>query len=119
MSGINDFIDEEEEDDFPISFIETVGDHAITDGIRRAIVWASIQKFLSKDKDKDAFDLVDIEDFTESERSLSKHISFHGPFTNIADAVEDSKRRRGIIVAPRNHWSEDNDEFVFIAVLTN
>lgn len=117
MSGIGDYFDEEDdEDEFPLSFMEVTGDHAITDPVRKAIVWASIKRFLDEDVTHDD---IESSDFSDTEKLLSKYVYFHGPYTDIDVALESGKQRKGIIVAPRHKWSNEESEFVFVAVLAS
>lgn len=114
MSNIQNFFEDDDER-FPLSFMEVVGDHAITDSIRRAIIWASIKKFAM---DEESMSLIDTEDFTQDVQRLANSINFHGPFGDLELAVEESKERVGVLVAPKRLWSEDH-QFVYIAVLAN
>jgi hypothetical protein len=105
---------EEDENSYPLSFVEVIGDHAITDSIRQAVIWASIDFFV-RDSSRE---LIDEVDFSDNIKKLSKSIIFHGPYTDIEIAMEDSKLRVGVIVAPKNLWTKE-DKFVYVAVLAN
>ncbi|NBU69874.1 MAG: hypothetical protein EBS53_00200 [Bacteroidetes bacterium] len=102
------------DDEFPLQFAEVIGDHALTDSMRKAIIWASIQRFL----DETEQNTIDTEEFSQTEITMSKYVQFHGPFNDVDEAFEESKKRIGVLVAPRHMWTGD-DEFVFLAVLAN
>lgn len=105
------------DDTEPLSFVEVTGDHAFTETVRGAIVYAAINKFM-KDH-QDLWDAVDFTTFTEEEKKLSKHITFHGPITDVEQAMDQAKLRKGILVLPRFLWSEEEDDFAYLAILAN
>lgn len=105
----------EENDDFPLQFHEALGEHTLTDGIRNAIIWAAISKFLS---DHEVMNELDLEDFTDKDKELAKSVVFHGPFEDMQAAVIESQHRRGVVIAPRNLWTNENQP-VWIACLAN
>lgn len=113
--SISDYF-EDDDQDFPLSFVEATGDHALTETIRKAVVWSSLRKFAQDDED--ILSLIDSEDFTDDEKRLALFITFHGPYESLDKAMDESRTRTGIIVAPRHLW-DDHSQFVFVAVLAN
>lgn len=108
----DDFDDEE---NFPLQFHEELGEHALSDDVRKAIMWAAIEKFLV---DTSENELIDHNAFTDKDRALAKAVMFHGPFTNHAVAAEQAKRQKGVVVSPELLWT-DTSQPVWIASLTN
>lgn len=106
---------EDDDDTFPLSFVELNGEHSISESIRKALIWASIQTFLANDK---SLELVDTDDFSDAEKKLSQHVVFHGPFDDLEEAVKEVKARVGVLVAPRHEWTAEK-QFVHVAVLAN
>lgn len=113
--SISDYF-EDDDQDFPLSFVESTGDHALTETIRKAVVWSSLRKFAADHEDVLA--LIDPQDFTDDEKRLALFITFHGPYDSLERAMDESRNRVGIIVAPRHLW-DDKSQFVFVAVLAN
>ena len=103
------------DEDFPLQFHEALGEHAISDDVRKAIVLAAIQLFLVK---TDYMDAIDLDSFSEKHRALSRSVVFHGPLDDFADAVKQSQRRQGVVVAPSHTWTEEKQP-VWIACLSN
>lgn len=99
------------EADFPLLFVEAIGEHALTENVRQAITLASIDQFIDKE------DLEEESPFTVEEEALASAIVFHGPFTDIVEALEESKRCVGVIVAPCHMW--EKIEFVYVAILSH
>ena len=109
------FDDDDKEDEFPLQFHETLGEHALSDSIRNAIMWAAIQKFLIG---TESFELVNQDAFSEQDRNLAKSIVFHGPFEVFEEAVTYAHGRQGVIIAPEALWT-DTSQPVWIACLAN
>lgn len=107
--------DDEEENEFPLQFHETLGEHTLSDDIRNAIMWAAIQKFLV---DSDNLDLIDQDAFSDKDRTLAKAVMFHGPFNDFEEAVKLAQHKQGVVVAPEATWTEDSQP-VWIACLSN
>jgi hypothetical protein len=112
--SISDYFADDEED-FPLAFMEVVGENVLPSTVKNAIIWASIQKFIAQEGGD--LDLIDVAEFSVTEKKLSKHVVFHGPFIDVELAIESSKDRIGLVVAPRLQWKPD--KFVFVAVLSN
>ena len=107
--------DDNDESDFPLQFHEALGDHTMSDDVRKAIVWAAIQKFLVG---TDKMDVIDEAAFTDKNKALSKSVMFHGPLDDFEKAVAESQRRQGVVVAPQHIWTEESQP-VWIACLAN
>lgn len=112
--SISDYFADDEED-FPLAFMEVVGENVLPSTVKNAIIWASIQKFLVREGGDIA--LIDSTEFSAADKKLSKHVVFHGPFMDVELAIESSKDRVGLVVAPRLQWKPE--QFVFVAVLAN
>lgn len=112
--SISDYFADDDED-FPLGFIDALGEHALPDNVKHALMWASINRFMLEEN-VDA-SLVESSEFSTADKKLAKHVVFHGPFTDIEEAVNYSKDRVGIVVAPKIQWKPD--AFVFVAVLAN
>jgi len=103
--------DDDEDDDLPLYLHEELGDHTLNDDIRKALVWASIHKFLTGT-------LVNEDEFEEKHKVLAKSVVFHGPFDDFDEAVKESQQRKGIVVAPKYQWTEE-EQPVWLACLAN
>ena len=112
--SISDYFADDEED-FPLAFMEVVGENVLPITVKNSIIWASIQRFIAQENED--LSLIDVAEFSSADKKLSKHVVFHGPFVNIEEAIEASKDRVGLVVAPRLQWKQS--EFVFVAVLAN
>ena len=107
--------DYDDEDEFPLQFHEALGEHTISEDVRSAIVWASIQKFLL---DTEMMEEVDVLKITDKQKQLSKSVVFHGPFDDFDIAVTLSQQRQGVVVAPTHLWTEE-EQPVWLACLSN
>ena len=107
--------DDDDEENFPLQFHEALGEHTLPDDVRFAIVWAAIQMFLL---DSEYMDNINVAKITDKQKQLSKSVVFHGPIQDFDSAVTMSQRRRGVLVAPRHLWTEE-EQPVWLACLSN
>lgn len=107
--------DDDDESDFPLQFHEALGDHTLSDDVRKAIVWAAIQKFVVN---TNKMDMIDLDEFSDKNKALAKSVMFHGPLDDYDQAVAESQRKQGVVVAPQLEWTEDSHPF-WIACLAN
>lgn len=107
--------EDDDDDDFPLRFYEDLGEHTISDDIRKAFVWASITKFIL---DTQFIEDIDVEEYESRHRNLAKSVVFHGPFEDFDEAMEMSRQRRGVVVSPRHTWTEQSQPS-WVACLAN
>lgn len=99
----------------PLVFNEELGEHTLSMPIRKALVWASLQRFVAG---LPAYTNVDEEDFTQAERSLAKAVVFHGPFADYDKAMEQAKTLKAIVATPICVWT-DEDKPHYVVSLSN
>lgn len=114
MNPFDDDEDDDEDDEFQLQFHEALGENILSDDVRKALVWASIVRFL----DEEAREAIDESQFSDKHKALSKSVMFHGPFEDFEKAEEESQKKQAVIVAPTNLWTDDSQP-VWLACLSN
>lgn len=99
----------------PLIFNEELGEHTLSMPIRKALVWASLQRFVAGSP---AYTDIDEAEFDKAERSLAKAAVFHGPFTDYDKAMEEAKSLKAIVVTPICIWT-DGDKPHYVVSLSN
>ncbi len=106
---------DDEDEDVTLSFDAPLGEHVLPDEVRRALVWASIQKFVV---DTIHMENIDAASFSQRDRNLARSVVFHGPFEDFEKAIALAQQRQGVVLSVKHEWTEESQP-VWVVCLAN